>query len=178
MNTLGFLLFLLAASAPSEAAAEEVEMLAEKPSDREIVLSRKFAAPRARVFAALTQTEHLLRWMQPAKMPLVAAEVDLRAGGSFRYTFARPSGKKIEVRGAYSRVDEPSGFAYRESYDFSPLEIEVETRLRDEGGGTLFEQKLTYASQEARDEDFPGVAESSAEVYAKLDRYLAEMPSP
>lgn len=152
-------------------------MLAEKPSDRQIVLSRKFAAARAQVFAALTQQEHLLRWMQPSKMPLVAAEVDLRVGGSFRYTFARPSGKKLEVRGAYSRVEEPAGFAYRESYDFSPLEIEVETRLEADGESTLFRQTLTYASQADRDEDFPGVAESSADVYAKLESYLAAMQS-
>jgi uncharacterized protein YndB with AHSA1/START domain len=169
-SLLGFMLLA--------AAGEEVKMLAEKPSDRTIVLSRSFAAPQAKVFAALTRPEHLLRWMQPAKMPLVAAEVDLREGGSFRYTFGRPSGAKIEVRGAYSRVDAPNGFAYLESYDFSPLVIEVETSLEKDGERTVFRQTLTYASPEARDEDFPGVSTSAAEVYAKLEQYLAEMPSP
>ncbi|MGH9336887.1 MAG: SRPBCC domain-containing protein, partial [Vicinamibacteria bacterium] len=58
-----------------------------KPSDNEIVLTRTFAAPRETVFAALTQAEHLVRWMKPTDIALVACEVDLRAGGTFRYVF-------------------------------------------------------------------------------------------
>src|SRR5688572_29131566 len=58
-----------------------------KVADFEIRLTRKFAAPPETVFATLTQSEHLQRWMQAAGMTLVSCEVDLRPGGSFRYTF-------------------------------------------------------------------------------------------
>jgi uncharacterized protein YndB with AHSA1/START domain len=105
-------------------------------------------------------------------MALAETHVDGRAGGSFRYVFQRPSGAKIEVRGAYSAFDSPRGFAYVETYDFSPLRIEVTTALEEAGGETRLTQVLRYASTRERDEDFDGVAASSREAYAKLARYL------
>jgi uncharacterized protein YndB with AHSA1/START domain len=141
--------------------------------DLEIVLARTFAAPRETVFEALTQPRHLLRWMGPGTFRLVDCEVDLRAGGSFRYGFERPSGARIEVRGAYASVEPPRGYAYTESYDFSPLRVSVQTTLERAGDETRFEQTLTYASRRERDADFEGVAASSREAYASLERYLA-----
>jgi uncharacterized protein YndB with AHSA1/START domain len=105
-------------------------------------------------------------------MSLAEAHVDGRAGGSFRYVFQRPSGKKIEVRGAYSAFDPPRGFAYVETYDFSPLRLDVTTALEEAGGETRLTQTLRYASAQERDDDFDGVATSSREAYAKLARYL------
>ncbi len=151
-------------------------MQATKTSDREIVLTRTFAAPRQAVFDALTKTAHLVRWMQPANMPLVTCEVDLRAGGSFRYVFQRPGGARIEVRGAYESVDPPRRLVYTETYDFSPLEVLVTTALDQAGSATVFTQTMTYSSTQERDDDFDGVATSAAKVYANLDRYL-ESPS-
>ena len=154
---------------------EKKHLQATKPSDREIVLSRVFAVPQATVFAALTKPEHLLIWMQPKEMPLVTCEVDLRKGGSFRYVFQRPSGAKIEVRGAYEAVDAPRGFTYKETYDFSPLMIHVTTSLEASGQETTFKQTLVYSSKRERDEDFDGVVTSSEQVYHQLDRYLAQI---
>ena len=76
------------------------------------------------------------------------------------------------MRGEYRSFDAPRGFAYRESYDFSPLEIDVTTSLEEADGGTRFTQTLRYFSTRERDEDFDGVATSSREAYAKLARYL------
>jgi uncharacterized protein YndB with AHSA1/START domain len=147
-----------------------------RPSSREIVLTRAFIAPRQAVFDALTQADHLLRWMKPTRMSLVTCEVDLRAGGSFRYVFERPTGTRIEVRGAYLSVDPPRRFVYAESYDFSPLKLQVTTTLNQDGRLTVFRQKLVYASKQERDADFDGVATSAAEAYASLARYLESLP--
>ena len=145
-----------------------------KPSDNEIVLTRTFAVPRETVFAALTQPEHLNHWMKTTEMALVGCMVDLRVGGNFRYVFQRPSGKKIEVRGAYEAVDPPRQFVYLETYDFSPLKVHVTTALDAADSKSVFKQTLRYASKQERDEDFDGVATSSKEAYARLDRYLAQ----
>lgn len=148
-------------------------MQASKPSDREIVLTRTFAAPPQAVFAALTEAKHIVNWMKPTNMSLVRCEVDLRAGGSFRWVFQRPSGARIEVIGAYDAVDPPRLFAYTETYDFSPLKVLVTTVLEQAGRDTVFKQRITYSSKQERDEDFDGVATSATEVYAGLERYLA-----
>ncbi len=154
---------------------QEHVMQVTKPSENETVLTRTFAAPRETVFAALTQPEHLAHWMKATGMELAACEVDLRAGGSFRYVFQRPNGRKIEVRGAYEAVDPPRRLVYIETYDFSPLEIHVTTDLDVADRGTLFRQTLVYSSKQERDEDFDGVATSATEAYAELEPYLAQI---
>jgi uncharacterized protein YndB with AHSA1/START domain len=143
-----------------------------RTSDREIEVTGTFAVPRQVLFDAITQPEHLTHWMSAGGMTLAEAQVDPRAGGSFRYVFKRPSGATIEVRGAYRSFDPPLGFAYLESYDFSPLQIEVTTALEEAGKETRFTQTLRYFSARERDEDYDGVATSSRQAYAKLARYL------
>jgi uncharacterized protein YndB with AHSA1/START domain len=154
---------------------QERSMQATKPSDNEILLTQTLAAPREIVFATITKPEHLSSWMRPSAMTLVSSEVDLRKGGQLRYVFERPNGRKIEVRGMFEEVDPPHRFVYKETYDFSPLEVLVTTSLEEAGGKTVFKQRLRYSSRQERDEDFPGVASSSKEVYAKLDRYLTDL---
>jgi uncharacterized protein YndB with AHSA1/START domain len=154
---------------------QESTMQATKPSDTEIQLTQTFAAPRETVFAALTKAEHLGVWMRSTAMALVSCEVDLRAGGRLRYVFERPNGRKIEVLGTFETVDPPRRFVYTETYDFSPLKVLVTTSLEEAGEKTIFKQTLRYSSKQERDEDFPGVAASSKEAYARLDRYLPQL---
>ena len=153
-------------------AGQEDTVRVTRKNDSEIEVAGTFAVSRQVLFEAITRPEHLTHWMSAGGMALAEAHVDGRAGGSFRYVFQRPSGKKIEVRGAYSAFDPPSGFAYIETYDFSPLRIEVTTALKEAGDKTRLTQTLRYASTRERDEDFDGVATSSREAYAKLARYL------
>ena len=144
-----------------------------KPAENEIVLEKRFGAPREHVFRALTHADEITQWMRPSAMALVGCEVDLRVGGTLRYVFQRPSGHKIEVRGVFEEVRAPSRFVYVETYDFSPLQIHVTTDLKVVDEATLLTQTLVYASNADRDADFAGVAESGAEVFANLERYLA-----
>jgi uncharacterized protein YndB with AHSA1/START domain len=155
-------------------ADEESAMRATKPSDTEILLTQTFTAPRAAVFAALTEPEQIRAWMKPSAMTLVDVEMDLRVGGELRYVFARPNGRRLEVRGTVDAVDPPSGFVYAESYDFSPLQVHVTMSLEEAGGKTRFTQRLRYFSQQERDADYPGVAESSKEAFAGLERHLVQ----
>jgi uncharacterized protein YndB with AHSA1/START domain len=145
---------------------------ATKGSDRETVVTATFRVPRPALFEALTRPAHLKQWMRAAGMTLAEAEVEGRAGGSFRFVFQRPSGRKIEVHGAYRTFDPPRGFSYLETYDFSPLRIDVTTGLEDAGDETRFTQTLRYASAQERDEDFEPVASSSREAYTRLAQYL------
>lgn len=138
----------------------------------ETVLTHHFAVACEPVFRAMTEPDHIRQWMKPERMTLTICEVDLRPGGGFRYGFEMAKGRKLEVRGLYHTVNAPAGYSYTESYDFSPLTIEVVTLLAESAGLTTFEQVLTYRSARERDEDFPGVEESSKAVYQILDQYL------
>src|SRR5437899_6077668 len=85
----------------------------------------EFAAPRQKVFDALTRADQVPRWFQPKQMSLVSYEADLRVGGSFRYIFQRPSGTRLEMGGVYRELAAPHRWVYTEKYSFSPLTLLV-----------------------------------------------------
>jgi uncharacterized protein YndB with AHSA1/START domain len=62
------------------------------PSDREIVITRIFDAPRAVVFEAWTKAEHVAHWWDPSGVPLAVCEIDLRPNGAFRWVNRAPDG--------------------------------------------------------------------------------------
>lgn len=152
------------------------DMQVTKPTDRTIVVTRTLAAPRQKVFDSLTKPDQVPGWFQPERMSLVTYEADLRAGGTFRYVFQRPSGAKIEMRGVYQEFDPPHRWVHTETYDFSPITLLVTTVLDEVGGKTVLTQTILYSSKEERDGDFDAVASSAAEIYPKLERYLKSSP--
>lgn len=57
--------------------------MTDMPADRHIDLERRFAAPRATVFAAFTEPEQIAQWWGPHgfEAPLEKVAIDLRPGG-------------------------------------------------------------------------------------------------
>ena len=53
------------------------------PTEREIVMTRVFDAPRRLVFDAFTKPELLKRWFGPRGWSMVVCEVDLKVGGAW-----------------------------------------------------------------------------------------------
>jgi uncharacterized protein YndB with AHSA1/START domain len=61
-----------------------------------------FEAPRSLVFDAFTNPEHLTQWMLGREgwtMPV--CEVDLRAGGAWRFVWRSSDGSELELSGVY-----------------------------------------------------------------------------
>src|SRR5260370_16388641 len=55
------------------------------PSDRELVITTVFDAPRRLVFEASTKPEHVRRWWGPRRFTMTVCEIDLRPGRACRY---------------------------------------------------------------------------------------------
>jgi len=69
------------------------------PSEREIVLTRDFEAPRSLVFEMFVKPEHLRRWWGLRGSTLTACDVDLRPGGEWRYVTRGPKGHENPFKG-------------------------------------------------------------------------------
>src|SRR6267143_6383800 len=121
------------------------------PSDREIVLTRVFDAPRHLVFEAFTKPELLKRWFGPRGWSLVVCEVDLKVGGGFRFVLRPPDGKAMGMRGVYRQIVPPERSVHMESYDDYPGESQVTTVLVEQEGKTTLAATVLYPSQEVRD---------------------------
>jgi uncharacterized protein YndB with AHSA1/START domain len=145
------------------------------PTEREIVLTRVFDAPRSIVFDAFTKPELLKRWFGPRGWSLVVCEVDLRVGGGFRFVLRGPDGNDMGMRGSYREIVPPERSVHMESYDDYPGESQVTAVFVEKGGKTTLTATVLYPSKEVRDAVIQmGMEHGAAESYDKLAELLAK----
>jgi uncharacterized protein YndB with AHSA1/START domain len=148
------------------------------PTDREIVLSREFDAPRRLVFDALTRPELLVRWHGARGWNLVSCEVDLRVGGAWRFVSAGPGGERMGYGGVYREVVPPERIVYTEAFDdawYAGASV-VTTVLVERPGRTLMTSTVRFASREVRDAVIESPMERGAgESFDRLAVLLTEL---
>lgn len=143
------------------------------PSDREILLTRVFNAPRQMVFDAFSKPELLKRWFGPRGWSLVVCEVDFRVGGGFRFVMRGPDGKDMGMRGVYREIAAPERTVHMESFDDYPGESQVTAVMTEKDGKTTLNATILYPSQEVRDIVIKsGMEHGAAESYDKLAEML------
>jgi uncharacterized protein YndB with AHSA1/START domain len=149
------------------------------PSEREIVMSRVFDAPRSLVFEAWTKPELLKRWLGVrGGWSMVVCEVDLRVGGAYRFVWRGPDGAEMGMGGVYREIGPPERLVATESFDdpWYPGEALDTTVLVEEGGKTTATTTVLYESEEIRDAVLEsGMARGVAESYDMLAEYLASI---
>ena len=144
------------------------------PSDREIVLTRVFDAPRHLVFDAFSKPELLKRWFGPRGWSLVVCEVDLKVGGGFRFVMRGPDGREMGMRGVYREIAPPERSVHMESFDDYPGESQVTAIFVEQEGKTTLTATVLYPSREVRDAVIQsGMEHGAAESYDKLAELLA-----
>jgi uncharacterized protein YndB with AHSA1/START domain len=147
------------------------------PTEREIVMTRVFDAPRHLVFDAFTKPELLKRWFGPRGWSLVVCETDFRVGGSWRFVLRGPDGSEMGMYGVYREIVPPERTVHTESFDDYPGESIVTAVWVENHGKTTLTATVLYPSQEIRDAVInSGMEHGAAESYDKLAEMLAEMP--
>ena len=79
------------------------------PSGREVEIERDFDAPRRLVFDAFTKPELVQRCLLgPDGWTMPVCEIDLRAGGAYRYVWRKEStGMEMGMGGVFREVVRP-----------------------------------------------------------------------
>lgn len=146
------------------------------PTEREIVMTRVFDAPRGLVFDALTKPELLQRWLLgPPGWTMPVCEIDLRVGGAYRYVW-RKAGKDMGMGGVFKEIVRPERIVTTELFDddWTQGETLVTTVLTETGGKTTLTTTVRYSSREARDGALKtGMDEGVAASYDRLEELLA-----
>ncbi|HWB74206.1 MAG TPA: SRPBCC family protein [Nannocystaceae bacterium] len=124
----------------------------ELPSDREILITRSFAAPAAMVFEAITKPEYIRRWWAPrSRGEMLACEVDLRVGGRWRFLMRANNGQEVGFSGEYFSIS-PTEIVQSEIFDpFPDSPARVTVTLTEKGGVTVLTNRSLYPSKEVRD---------------------------
>jgi uncharacterized protein YndB with AHSA1/START domain len=84
----------------------------EQTTDRQIVITRVFNAPRELVFKAWTDPEHLKRWYAPRGCTIHIATMDLRQGGVFHTCIRNPKFHDCWCKGVYREIVVPERIVY------------------------------------------------------------------
>jgi uncharacterized protein YndB with AHSA1/START domain len=71
-----------------------------------LTLVKRIKAPPARVWAAWTQPELMMRWFGPHHTRAEEAEADLRLGGRFRVALREDTGERHEATGSYTEIEQ------------------------------------------------------------------------
>jgi uncharacterized protein YndB with AHSA1/START domain len=150
------------------------------PTDREIVMTRVFDAPRRLVWDAHTKPELVKRWLLgPPGWSMPVCEIDLRVGGSYRWVWRRDSdGKEMGMGGVFREIVAPERLVCSERFDEAWYAGEAlnTTVLVESGGKTTLTLTIRYESRETRDAVLKsGMERGVVASYDRLDTVLAGM---
>jgi uncharacterized protein YndB with AHSA1/START domain len=149
------------------------------PTDREVVITRAFDAPRELVWDAMSKPELLKRWLfGPPGWEMTVCEEDPRVGGKFRWAWKGPGGAAMSMHGVYREVVPPERAVRTETFDAgcAPQGGEQLSTLvlTEQGGKTLLTLTVQFPSKEARDAAVAsGMEHGMAAGYDRLDGILA-----
>ncbi len=152
------------------------------PTDREIVMTRVFDAPRRLVFDAFTKPELVRQWLLgPPGWSMPVCEIDLPVGGAYRYVWRNADGNEMGMSGVYREIAPPERLVFTEVWDedWTGGEAQVTMGFAEQAGKTTLTQTILYSSRAARDAVLKTPMEQGAAMsYDRLEQMLLSLRAP
>jgi uncharacterized protein YndB with AHSA1/START domain len=136
--------------------------IAAEASERELVITRVFDAPRSLVYQAWTEPEHMVKWLGPQGFTGKILKSELQVGGAYRFHMRDPQGGDHWQQGVFREIVKPEKLVY--TYEWAneqgqatrPQTI-VTVTFEDLGGKTrLTLRQGIFESVTARDDHHRG----------------------
>jgi uncharacterized protein YndB with AHSA1/START domain len=146
------------------------------PSDTEIRIERDFDAPRVLVWEAYTNPELMTEWLGPRRLTMTVEEMDVRIGGSYRYTHRSPDSGPFVFFGEFREVEPPRLLVQTFQFEGNehPPSLDRVEFEELEGNRVRIVVTASFDSTEARDAMLrAGMERGVSEGYEKLDELLA-----
>jgi len=159
----------------------------------DFVIARVFDAPRERLWAALTQAEHMKEWWNPTGFTMIAANLDLRPGGVFHCGLRSVDGYKMWGKFVYREIVPPKRLVFINSFSNAaggvarhpivptwPLETLITVTLGEEPGGksklnvSWSAHNASEAEQKTFDASHVGMKATWTGTLDRLAAYLAK----
>jgi uncharacterized protein YndB with AHSA1/START domain len=122
------------------------------PSDTQILITRRFAAPRHLVYRAWTTPELIRRWWHANRGEVSDIQVELRVGGQWRYVMRAAGDFEVAFHGEYREIVPDTRLVTTEIYEGAPEHPALTTAtFADDGDGTLVTLLIEHADQAGRD---------------------------
>jgi uncharacterized protein YndB with AHSA1/START domain len=155
------------------------------------VITRTVAAPRARVWQAWTEVEHLKHWWGPKGFVVAQCTVDLRPGGLMHYHLRSPDGGDMWGRFLYREIVKPEKLVWVNSFSDEkggvtrhpmapgwPREMLTTVTFAEQGKGTLITVSwvpINASDDERRifDEGRASMNQGWSGTFENLEHFLA-----
>ena len=149
-----------------------------RKSERELVTTHTFDAPRELVWKAWTDPKLIPKWWGPRRYSTVVDKMDVRPGGRWRFVQRDAEGNEFGFHGEYREVEPPKRLVDTFEYEGMPGHVLVETAIFEEVGGKT---KLTQSSVFQSVEDLEGMLasgmeEGAAETMERFTDLVTETP--
>jgi uncharacterized protein YndB with AHSA1/START domain len=141
-------------------------------SDREIVATRIFDAPRELVFKAWTDPEHLAQWWGPTGFTNTFHEFDLRPGGRWRFVMHGPDGVNYKNENVFVEIVKPERIVFQ--HDAVPKFL-VTVTFAEQAGQTKLTMHMLFQSVADYDNVKGFAVEGNRQTLDRLEAQLAKM---
>jgi uncharacterized protein YndB with AHSA1/START domain len=122
------------------------------PTDTQILITRKFDAPKHLVYKAWTTPELVKRWWNAKRGEVTVADIDLRVGGTWRWVMVTDDGVEVAFHGEYREIVRNERIVTTEVYEGMPDAAALNTlTFTEEDGRTTMTLLVDHASREHRD---------------------------
>jgi len=123
---------------------------------RELVLTRFFNVPRAKVYRAWTEPELLKQWFAPAPWTIAKVDMEVRPGGSSLVVMRSPEGQEFPSPGVFLEVVKNEKLvltdAFVKAWQPSEKAFMVATiTFEDHNGGTKYTARVQHWSAADRE---------------------------
>lgn len=160
---------------PIDGAHPRNPTAAERRGERELVITRQFAAPPALVYRAWSEAALFRRWWMPKSVTgvsLAGCEMDVRPGGGYRLEFSA-GGETMAFFGKYLEVVPNERIVWTNDEGAAGAITTVTFEARD--GGTFLTFHELYPDAAALEEALQGSAAGLPEQLAQLGEMLSDM---
>jgi uncharacterized protein YndB with AHSA1/START domain len=121
------------------------------PSDRELIFTHVFDAPRSLVFEVMYDPKHIPNWWGPRRLRTVIDAMDFRPGGKWRFLQYDTDGTLHAFRGEYLAIEAPERVTATFEYEPWPGKISTLTQtLTEEGGRTTVTSHQVFSTPQER----------------------------
>lgn len=151
------------------------------PIDREVVISRVIDAPRSMVFAAWTDPDQIQQWFGPDGMMIETKEIDLKAGGVWRFDMVASDGTRYTNRMVFLGINAPAWIEveHGSDQDNDPGRFRMLVTFDEQSNGkTVITLRQMHPSKEQREAVVGfGAVEYGGQTLQKLALHVAKRRS-
>lgn len=156
----------------------------------ELILEREFDAPKALVFKAFSEAEHLKQWWGPRGWILTTCDVDFREGGVWHYCMKCVDENQGEFfgfeswgKGVYKEIVDGEKIVYMDYFsdaegnesDVMPATLST-LLFTEKDGKTTVINRAEYVSSEALQQVLDmGMEQGITETWDRLDEYVTSL---